>query len=109
MAFVADLHNQIAAVCPPIVSIKAVNVANKATWVLDAPGATSAQLAAAQAVIDSYDVAAFNSKAQDFTDCQLATLRVFFNHENRIRALEGRAALARAQFMTAIRSLTDPT
>ena len=34
-----------------------------------------------------------------------AVLKVLFNHENRIRAFEGKAAITTAQFITAIKAL----
>lgn len=39
----------------------------------------------------------------------VVTLKVCFNHENRIRALEGKAAVTPTQFKTAIRNLVTPT
>lgn len=33
------------------------------------------------------------------------TLHAFFNHENRIRALEGKAAITREQFIAAVKNL----
>lgn len=33
------------------------------------------------------------------------TLHAFFNHENRIRALEGKAAITREQFIQAVKNL----
>jgi hypothetical protein len=35
--------------------------------------------------------------------------KVLFNHENRIRALEGKVAVTAAQFKTGIRNLATPT
>jgi stress response protein SCP2 len=45
---------------------------------------------------------------QDADEVMRASLKVFFNHENRIRALEGKAAVTRAQFLTAVRALATP-
>lgn len=44
--------------------------------------------------------------AMDTVDLMdMVQLRIMFNHENRIRALEGKAAITIAQFKTAIRTL----
>lgn len=109
MTFAGDLSVQIASVCPPLVSVKIGTVADKSTWVIDAPGATSAQLAAAQSVVNTYDVAGYLQKEQDVSDVTIRLLQVQFNHENRIRALEGKAAITRAQFVAGVKSLPDPT
>lgn len=39
----------------------------------------------------------------------LTTLKICFNHENRIRALESKAAMTAAQFKAVVRSLAQPT
>lgn len=36
------------------------------------------------------------------------TLKIAFNHENRIRALEGKPAITVAQFKTALRNMANP-
>lgn len=38
----------------------------------------------------------------------IITFKICFNHENRIRALEGKPAITVAQFKTAIRNMVNP-
>ena len=50
-------------------------------------------------------VAFLNPPARDLVDSwDLVSLRIAFSHENRLRALEGKAAVTLAQFKSAVRS-----
>jgi hypothetical protein len=64
-----------------------------------------------QAELDAFDAAvvAQNSEAKDVQDTIAASLKIAFNHENRIRALESKPPVTRAQFLTAVRSLANPS
>lgn len=100
----ADIHAEIAKVCPiQGVSIDAFN--NKASWVVHYdPAATPAQKTAAQNTIQAIDVNV--DVVRDPLDVWNAiTLKIAFNHENRIRALEGKAAITVAQFKAAVRAI----
>jgi hypothetical protein len=44
-------------------------------------------------------------KTQQVNGLDTVTLKILFNHENRIRALEGKQAITAAQFANAIKSL----
>src|SRR3954467_10024613 len=92
------LHAAIAAVCP-IVGLSLGRLDDRSTWVIDFdPAATAAQRQSAQTVM-----ATFNPAAPDpLDDWSVITLKIAFNHENRIRALEGKAAITLAQFKTAV-------
>lgn len=109
MALASDLYAKVQAVCPSVIGIRIGDPGDKTTWGFDAPGASGAEVAAAQSVIDGYSVATYNARAQDERDVAAALLKVLFNHENRIRALEGKAAITRAQFVAGVKSLADPT
>lgn len=56
-------------------------------------------------------IPAGNSTAQDqlksglIDRCDVVAFKILFNHENRIRALEGKQAVTKAQFVTAIKSI----
>jgi hypothetical protein len=79
-----------------------VQLGNK--WVDSIGGTTT------QADLDAFN-AAVAAQIQQGTESQeviQSALKVFFNHENRIRALEGKAAVTRAQFLTAVRALATP-
>ncbi len=55
---------------------------------------------------DPVVVAFLTPRVVDFVDgWDLVSLRIAFNHENRIRALEGKAPVTVVQFKTAIRGL----
>jgi hypothetical protein len=44
-------------------------------------------------------------KDQQVSGMEIVAGTVLFNHENRIRALEGKAAITKAQFLTALKGL----
>jgi chitodextrinase len=106
MAFNAGrLHDAIVAVCP-IIGVTVADPADKATWAAQFdPAATAQQRTAAQNAINSFDAAAADQADRDAADLTRQLGKVMFNHENRIRALEGKAAVTAAQFMTAVRAL----
>ena len=65
MIFPATLDNQIQTVCP-IFGVSIGRTEDKLTWRIDfKPEATPAQRAAAQAVVDSFNVAAEEQKLKD--------------------------------------------
>lgn len=105
----AYLTAQIQAVCP-IDGVSIGRPDTKATWRIDfRPEATAQQRLDAQAVLDAYtpDSPEEVDYVQQGTVDNLnnAILRVMFNHENRIRALEARPAITLAQFRAAIKAL----
>jgi hypothetical protein len=100
----SDIHDAIAKVCP-IRGIKIGNLNDKGTWIVDYdPAASAPQRAAALGVIQAVDVSV--PIVRDPADAwDIISLKVAFNHENRIRVLEGKAAITLAQFKTAVRAL----
>lgn len=79
-----------------------VQLGNK--WVDSVGGTTT------QAELDAFN-AAVATQMQQGAEAQeviQSSLKIAFNHENRIRALEGKAAVTRAQFLTAVRALATP-
>jgi hypothetical protein len=95
------LHIAVAAVCP-IIGVSIAKPDDRATWVVDFdPAATAPQRLAAQNV-----VATFTPTVPPLSDAiDALVLKVLFNHENRIRVLEGKAAISAAQFKTALVSV----
>jgi hypothetical protein len=95
------LHAAIAAVCP-IVGLSLGRLDDRSTWVIDFdPAATAPQRTAAQNI-----VATFTPTVPPLSDAiDALVLKVLFNHENRIRTLEGKAAISAAQFKTALVSV----
>ncbi len=94
------LHAEIAKVCP--VTSTRVGVADdRTTWSFE-PGeaATDEEHAAGQNVIDTIDV---DYKPPPVPDPQTVTA---YDHENRIRALEGQPALTIAQFLVEAKEKT---
>ena len=93
------LHSAVAAVAP----IDGVSVgveADKSTWKVSfADSATPAQRAAAQTVINGFDLKA---AVDPLSSWDRISLRIAFNHENRIRVLEGKQAITLAQFKAAV-------
>ncbi len=94
------LHAEIAKVCP--VTSTRVGVADdRTTWSFE-PGeaATDEEKAAGQYVIDTIDV---DYKAPPEPDPHTVTA---YDHENRLRALEGQPALTIAQFLVEAKEKT---
>lgn len=90
----------------PINGVQIVDAANRATWVVDfKPEATAAQRTAVANAITAYDVAAADQADRDSADVQRQLGKALFNHENRLRVLEGRAAVTMAQFVAAVKAL----
>lgn len=90
---------------PQQVGVSVGDWSDRATWrarFVNQP--TAQQQATADAVI-----AAFNPAGvvpDDAVDSiEIVALKIAFNHENRIRALEGKAAITLAQFKAALRTL----
>ena len=59
-----------------------------------------------QAEVDALTTAQLDAaQAEKSFSVEKLELRIAFNHENRIRALEGKAAITQAQFITALKAL----
>ncbi len=94
------LHAEIAKVCP-VTSTKVGVADDRATWSFEpGDGATEEYVAAGQNVIDTIDV---DYKAPPEADAHTVTA---YDHENRIRALEGQPALTIAQFLVEAKEKT---
>lgn len=99
-----NIHTIVAQVCP-VVSVSVPDTKNKSTWkIAYDPSATQAQRDAAEAAIQNIDV---NSPVviDPLDTWDIISLKAIFNHENRIRALEGKAAITQTQFRNAIKAL----
>ncbi len=101
-----SIHRSISAACP-IDGVSIGSPMDKATWRIDySPSATPAQKSAAQGVVAALDVnAAVIVDPVDAWD--IISLKIAFNHENRIRTLEGKAPITVAQFKAAVRVLVS--
>lgn len=55
--------------------------------------------------LDEIDTATLNDKLLEEGSIDRAELRAIFDHENRVRKLEGKAAITQAQFLTALKTL----
>ena len=93
----------------PIFGVSVGNKSDKATWrIFFKPEATDPQRSAAQGVVDAFDVeAAENPSADELAGIAVDRMdrlqfEVSFDHENRIRAREGKGAITRAQFRDAL-------
>lgn len=92
------IHQAVSVVCP-IVGISMGNPSDRATWIIDFdPSATASQRAAALNVI-----ATFTPVTPPLSDSiDRLAFKLMFNHENRIRTLEGKAIITVAQFNAAL-------
>lgn len=96
------LHDQISAVCP-IEGLSIGSFDEKKTWAVKFDAmATAQQRAAAQAVIDSFD--ASEAPPSDETPPG-ALFKALYNIDSRLRVLESRPAITRAQFRTGLKNL----
>lgn len=106
------LHSLIAAQAP-IDGVSVADATDKSTWRVDfQAGATAAQRTAAQSVIDNYDPLTPTQAETDYFKqlkidaIDAVQLQIAFNHENRIRALEGgKQPITATQFKTAVKAL----
>lgn len=104
MKTAADIHNAISQVCP-IDGISVGSIADKSTWRVDySPSATTTQKTAAEDVVRTIDVNV-DPVVDPLDKWDIIALKVTFNHENRIRVLEGKAAITMTQYKTALKAL----
>lgn len=105
--------NTLLAAVAPIVGVSIGSWTDRETWRIDfAPEATSEQIAAANVVLaafDQYDVIAEDSFIKDrkIEALDVVALKVAFNHENRIRALESRPTIDLGKFKDAVKQFLD--
>lgn len=90
-----------------VVGVSVPDWNDKSTWEVWFTGEGAAVKALNDAriasIIQSYDISIPAVDPLDTWD--MISLKIAFNHENRIRVLEGKAAITLAQFKTAVRSL----
>ncbi|MFB6449060.1 hypothetical protein [Bradyrhizobium tunisiense] len=100
----SDIHAEIAKVCP-IRGVSIGKLTDKETWIVDFdPAASASQRDAAQSAIRAIDVS-LPIVRDPLDSWDVISLKIAFNHENRIRALESKAAITVAQFKIAVRAM----
>ncbi|SRR6266404_8968964 len=89
-----------------VVGVSVPDWNNKNTWTFWKAGSSELNCLADPGVaplVQGFDITLLPDDPLDVWD--LITLKIAFNHENRIRALEARPAITLTQFKTAVKAL----
>lgn len=88
-----------------VVGVSVPDWTNKSTWEVWYAGSTAVKAATdpkISSLVQAFDVTPIADDPIDQWD--LISLKIAFNHENRIRALEGKVQITAEQFKTAVRA-----